>query len=401
MDVVRGIVTREFLQLEKNPRYVEILQEISALQQPILDSITAKLQVSLQQFLGPSFKRVSLPVPEVRGQSRMFARNAHLVIDDGTPTPLERKGDGVKSLVAISLMTQALESSAATKNIILLLEEPESHLHPKAIHQLREVLDTLQQDRQIIFTTHCPALVNRAHVPGNIIVSESKANPAKSLEELRAVLGVRASDNLRHAPLVIVVEGRDDLTALSGLFSANSPKLKNAIRSGSIAFEAIGGASKLRSALSHLQSSLCNYYTVLDDDADGRRALCEAQQDGLATLANTSFIKWLGLPESELEDLYTQTTYADYFRTKYGVDVGGTPFKQKRKWSERIRRGLSQSGKSSGTGAAWPEHEEMADKKAIAELVAKSPNTAILPAAMPVIEAIISAIEAALEKVSS
>jgi predicted ATP-dependent endonuclease of OLD family len=315
-------------------------------------------------------------------------------------TPLERKGDGVKSLVAISLMTRALEGSATIKDIILLLEEPESHLHPRAIHQFKGVLDALKQDRQIIITTHCPALVNRAHVPGNIIVSKNKANPAKSLDELRMVLGVRASDNLRHAALVIVVEGPQDATALSALFSAHSSKLKNAIRSGSIAFESLGGASKLRSALSQLQSALCNYYTVLDDDSEGRRGFAEAEKDGLATPANTSFIKWLGLPETELEDLYSEDVYADYFRTKYSVDVRGPSFKSRKKWSERIRSGLSVSGKSSATGEAWSEHEEIADKRAIAQLVVGSPNTAIMAASMPVLNAIIGAVDEALEKVS-
>ncbi|HEU4476225.1 MAG TPA: AAA family ATPase [Methyloceanibacter sp.] len=127
-------------------------------------------------------------------------------------------------------MTRALQVDDETKNVILLIEEPESHLHPKAIHQLREVLDTLKMDRQIILTSHCASLVNRADVSSNIIVSKNKAHPARSLDELRTVLGVRASDNLRHAALVTVVEGTDDAISLSAIFAARSKKLRAAMR---------------------------------------------------------------------------------------------------------------------------------------------------------------------------
>lgn len=404
--LISGLVRRALSELERNARYMQIQKEIEELRQPILESIAAKLKINLQEFLGPSFKGVYLLINE-RSRSRAFMRSSEIVrsaqvlIDDGTPTTLERKGDGVKSLVAISLMTRALQEDNETKNVILLIEEPESHLHPKAIHQLREVLDTLKMDRQIIFTTHCASLVNRANVASNIIVSKNKAHPAKSLDELRRVLGVRASDNLRHAALVIVVEGTDDAISLSPLFSERSETLRTAIASGSVAFEAIGGASKLRHALSQLQASLCNYYVVLDDDADARRAFSEAETEGLASQSNTSFFKCLGLSEAELEDMYIETLYAPYFKDKYSVDVTGVQFKSKKKWSERIRNGFRRSGKSSGSGDAWPEREEIADKRAIAELAAASPHDALLPARASVMDAIISAIETELTSISA
>lgn len=202
-----------------------------------------------------------------------LVRRAQITIDDGTPTLLERKGDGVQSLVAISLMTGTLQETGADKDIILLLEEPESHLHPHAIHQLREVLDSLREDNQLIVTTHCPLLVNRANVPANLIVSKNKASPAKSLSELREVLGVRTSDNLQHAALVVVVEGAEDEVALRALLAHYSASLGAALAKGSLTFHALGGASKLPYALSLLQSSLCNYYTFIDDDDEGRREL--------------------------------------------------------------------------------------------------------------------------------
>lgn len=399
LEVVNELVSRELRQLEKNPRYAELQKEVEALQKPVLESIAGKLKSNLQNFLGSGLKEVSLSLWE-RYRYPRSGKSCQITIDDGTPTLLERKGDGVQSLVAISLMIGALEEAGADKDIILLIEEPESHLHPKAIHQLREVLDGLRQENQLIVTTHCPLLVNRANVPSNLIVSRNKAAPAKSLSELRDVLGVRTSDNLQHAALVIVVEGAEDQVALGTLLPHYSEKLREAIARGSIAFHVLGGASKLPYALSLLQSSLCNYYVFIDDDQEGRRAFKEAEKSLLASSSNTSFAKCLGLPESEFEDLLRPELYAKYFHDKYTVDVTNRPFDAKQKWSDRIRRGLAAAGKSSGTGEPWPEADEYEAKRAIGELIRQNPGAAIHPAHEELIKTFVAALADRMEALS-
>jgi hypothetical protein len=400
LEVVNGLVSRELRQLEKNPRYSELQAELEALQKPILDGIAGKLESNLRNFLGTDLKDVSLTLAE-RHRFQRFGRTCQITIDDGTPTLLERKGDGVQSLVAISLMTGALQETGADKDIILLLEEPESHLHPNAIHQLREVLDSLREDNQLIVTTHCPLLVNRANVPANLIVSKNKASPARSLAELREVLGVRTSNNLQHAALVVVVEGPEDEIALRPLLAHYSPTLGAALAKGSLTFHALGGASKLPYALSLLQSSLCNYYTFIDDDEEGRKGYAEAAKSLFASTSNTTTTKCLGLPEAEFEDLLHENIYADYFTTKYAVDVRHRPFDEKQKWTKRIRLGLTKCGKTSPSGEVWPEKDEYEDKRAIAELVVKSPATAIHPAREEVIKAFIASLEAKLAVLSA
>jgi putative ATP-dependent endonuclease of OLD family len=255
-------------------------------------------------------------------------------------------------------MIGALAQSGPDKDIILLVEEPESHLHPKAIHQLREVLEDLRKENQIVVTTHCPLFVNRGNVASNFIVSKNQAVRARNLADIRDVLGVRASDNLRHAALVIVVEGPEDEKAIRALIGHYSPSLLAAMSNGSLAFEVLTGASKLPYALSLLQSFVCNYSIFLDDDEEGRRAYREAEQALLASSSNTTFAKCVELPETEFEDLLDPRFYAPYFQTKYGVDVTHRPFDEKKKWSDRIRFGIKTAGKGD-----WPEKEEYEDKR--------------------------------------
>lgn len=400
LEVVNELVSRELRQLEKNTRYTELQKEMIELQQPVLDKIAAKLKASLRGFLGAGLREVSLDLFE-RYRFNRLGKSCQIMVDDGTPTLLERKGDGVQSLAAISLIIGALQETGADKDIIVLLEEPESHLHPKAIHQLREVLDNLRQDSQLIITTHCPLLVNRARVVSNLIVSKNIVSPAKSLSDLRDILGVRASDNLQHAALIVVVEGPEDETALRALLPHYSEKLGEALSKGSLTFHVLGGASKLPYALSLLQSSICNYYIFIDDDAEGRKGYSEAQKSLLASEANTSFTKCIGLPEAEFEDLLHPNIYADHFLSRFSVDVRNRPFDGKKKWSERIRHGLTRAGKSSANGEAWPERDEYNDKRIIAELVAASPSTSIHPAREEMMLSFVATLEAKLAALSA
>nr|WP_249802363.1 MULTISPECIES: AAA family ATPase [unclassified Bradyrhizobium] len=139
------------------PEYAKLQEQIEALQKPVLQSIAAKVKTNLVEILSASLKDVTIKLPR-RNLTRAVARAADVIINDGVATSLERKGDGVKSLVAIGLLTKAVQESESAKDVISLIEEPESHLHPKAIDQLKEVLDGLKQDRQIVLTTHCPIL---------------------------------------------------------------------------------------------------------------------------------------------------------------------------------------------------------------------------------------------------
>lgn len=400
LEVVNELVSRELRQLEKNERYAELQTEMLKLQKPVLDGIAEKLKANLQGFLGAGLRDVTLNLVD-RYRFQQFSKTCQITVDDGTPTLLERKGDGVQSLAAISLMIGALQEAGADKHIIVLLEEPESHLHPKAIHQLREVLDTLRQDSQLIVTTHCPLLVNRANVASNLIVSKNKAAPADSLTALRDILGVRASDNLQHAALIVVVEGPEDEVALRALLPHYSTMLGEALSKGSLTFHVLGGASKLPYALSLLQSSICNYYVFLDDDDEGRKGYAEAQKSLLASPANTSFTKCLSLPEAEFEDLIHPDVYAGHFMSRFSLDVRNRPFDAKEKWSKRIRFGLTKAGKSSATGEVWPEKDEYEDKRAIAELVRANPTTAIHPAREEVLMTFTATLEGKLSALSA
>jgi hypothetical protein len=137
--VVNSMLERELSLIEGSDEYKEAINKIRELQQPILDKLSQSIKPTMQKFL-PAIKDIEFEIADDE-RFRALRRAAKMIVDDGSPTYLRYKGDGVQSLAALALMRHASEVRGAQKNFVIALEEPESHLHPNAIHSLRTVLE--------------------------------------------------------------------------------------------------------------------------------------------------------------------------------------------------------------------------------------------------------------------
>lgn len=341
IDLIAGLLAQELRSLESDQRYIDALATISELQRPVLDELAERVQGPLKEFL-PSISSVKLEISE---SSRRYSlrRDVNVFIDDGTNTLLEYKGDGVKSLAALGL----LKSRGATgTSSILAIEEPESHLHPGAIHQVNEIIQSIAKTSQVIITTHNPLFVDRENVKSNVIVSAGSATPAKSVSEIRSLLGIKASDNLMNASYALVVEGAEDVVAMKSLLPLLSEKLGRAIKNNMLIIEPIGGAGNLSYKLSLLRNSLCAVHVFLDGDAAGREAYGKAEREGLVTTANCTFVNCNGMAEAEFEDCLNADVYREAVLTEFGINLSHPSFRGNHKWSQRIREACLTQGKN-------------------------------------------------------
>jgi predicted ATP-dependent endonuclease of OLD family len=181
MDVVDEMVSRKLREAEQGEEYQQALQAIEVLQKPVFDALSESIQTSLQQFL-PQVGSVEIRSSQEARYSAL--RRYQIVVDDGTATDLKLKGDGVQSLAAISLIRHLSEELSGNRELILAVEEPEAHLHPKAIQEVRRVLADIAAKQQVVVTTHSPLLTNRLDVASNILVDRSRARPAKNIKQL-------------------------------------------------------------------------------------------------------------------------------------------------------------------------------------------------------------------------
>lgn len=364
-EVVNDILESELGILEQNSRYQALIKELENLQSPILDRVSKEIEKTMARFL-PKLDSVTLK-PDESYLRQALRSSARLMIDDGVMTELAYKGDGIKSLVAISLLRHASQETLGTRSLVLAIEEPETHLHPNAIHRLRRVLCEIANQNQVIITTHSPALVEKGNISSNILVENGKARRATRINEIRDSLGVELSDNLTGAYLVLLVEGDSDARVLKKWLSSSSARIKSAFTNGHLIIEGIGGGSNLVSKASAFKNLLCNVYAYLDNDQEGRAGVSRAVDKGIIDAMDYTLSSCPGMKDSELEDLISISSYRQDLLEAFAVDAD-TKFMRSAgsKWSERIKKEFENAGK------LWRDEE----KKSVKRIVANSAEAA-------------------------
>lgn len=388
VDLVRGMVEAELELLERSEEYRRAVEKVAELQAPVLKGLEEGLRASLQTFL-PDLKSVEVTVTDRLSALR---KNCKVVIDDGTATELRYKGDGVQSLAAMSLMHHLTKTAPVDTGMVLAVEEPEAHLHPQAVHNLRDVISSISQRQQVVITTHSPLFVNRTEVASNVIVNENQARPAHSIAEIRDVLGVRISDNLNSARLILLVEGEEDRDAMVALLCASSGDLKAHLEMGALSVEFLRGAGNLGYLTSMFKQQLCLVHAFMDNDEAGRESVNRSIAQGGLDNSEITFTNFPGMRNSEIEDLYDPKLYAEDLCAKYSITFPTSDFdKRKAKWSERLKRVFQASGQQ------WNDAIEADVKSFVANLVAKSPDFAIHSTAKSVMGNLASVLERKLE----
>lgn len=164
---------------------------------------------------------------DVELQPESNGTNLHVTIG-GRYLPIESLGDGLQHLLMIAYHI------VVDPNAILLLEEPETHLHPEI---QRHLMTVLRRDLkgQSFTTTHSPVLLD-AGLHSHVYRVEhdehfSTVKRCKTSGDLRRVLDlldIRASDILQ-ANFVIWVEGPTDRMFLRRCFDLRDAKLEEGV----------------------------------------------------------------------------------------------------------------------------------------------------------------------------
>jgi hypothetical protein len=207
------------------------------------------------------------------------------------------------------------------------------------------------------------------------------------VEQIRNTLGIRPGENLRHAELVLVVEGEDDRRALSALLAAYSPQIKAALANGTLAIDPLNGSSNLSFKLQLLRDALCSAFVFVDHDKAGRDAVAKATADSVLTKADVKFALCRGKRESELEDLYALSAYEGEIVKHFSVTLVKPLMRGTKKWSERVADCFIKSGQT------WDDATKSAVKARVAETVAASPKTSLSAATRGPFDALVKVIQ--------
>lgn len=137
--------------------------------------------------------------------------------DRGTKGNIDTMSAGTKSIYLLSLIEAYIEERNKVPCIIMI-EDPESYLHPQLQKMASEILFKLTKKNQVIFSTHSPNMIFNfsSRQIKQVVLDEdyyTTVNENTDIDDILDDLGYTAND-LMNVSFVFIVEGKQDSNRL-------------------------------------------------------------------------------------------------------------------------------------------------------------------------------------------
>jgi predicted ATP-dependent endonuclease of OLD family len=148
---------------------------------------------------------------------------------ESVTAPLRNMGDGWQSIIRLAALEALSEySELAKERVVLLLEEPETHLHPHLCRKIRKVLSELaQKGWTVVYATHSSELVSFAEnqvitrlvrLRGSVTKKSVCTETIEGSAKLQSKLDERGAHDFLFGTCAIFCEGKDDTFAVRFAF---------------------------------------------------------------------------------------------------------------------------------------------------------------------------------------
>ncbi|MEW6532042.1 MAG: AAA family ATPase [Thermodesulfobacteriota bacterium] len=177
-----------FLRLQKRLNRMELAD--GSVQDERLEQVKI-IESTVEQYVQESFTdtklRIEIPPPELK----TVLSGAKIFANDGVEGLIDSKGDGLRRATVFSILRAYADLSKhplfqkepgterRRGRYLLLFEEPELYLHPKAQRILFEALKTFSDDHYIIVSTHSPMFLGPDATETFVKLTKFRPNPAE------------------------------------------------------------------------------------------------------------------------------------------------------------------------------------------------------------------------------
>jgi ABC-type multidrug transport system ATPase subunit len=238
------------------------------------ETLRPKLSDTLSRYLGRHSKIELKPsIQQIEDWLRQQLLLSFAADESGTITPIESMGDGWQSLIrlaALDVLSQFPEQMK--ERVVLLFEEPETHLHPHLRRRMRGVLETLAAGGwYVITTTHAPEFVDLSSNQRIVKLRRSGASVSHSVVDssqatdaikVQSKVNEQGNGELFFANKVVLCEGKDDEFALKTLMSMLNVDLDGR----SVSILGIGGKGNVIDYARLLKSIGTAWCEIIDED---------------------------------------------------------------------------------------------------------------------------------------
>lgn len=213
----------------RNPLQQAVKEAQASLQQQIAN-LEAEIEASVLDVAARTLDKLREMAPELASELTPRFKDKpkwtfNFTLDGENGIPINKRGSGVRRLILLNFFRAEAEKAVAgsTRKVIYAIEEPETSQHPNYQIMLMKALLALanQENRQILVTTHVPALAGLIPTEGIRYVTRNadglpvvKMPSETVLKEAAESLGVLPETGMERAKGVVLVEGKSDVTFL-------------------------------------------------------------------------------------------------------------------------------------------------------------------------------------------
>lgn len=213
----------------KNPLQQAVREAQAALQDQI-SALEQQIELRVLDVATRTLDKLREMAPELANELKPRFKERpkwsfSFTLDGDNGIPINKRGSGVRRLILLNFFRAEAEKAAAgtRRSVIYAIEEPETSQHPNYQVMLMKALLELssQPNRQIIVTTHVPALAGLVPISGvRYVTKDQEGNPVVKLpsddvlKEAAESLGVLPETGMERARGLVLVEGKSDVIFL-------------------------------------------------------------------------------------------------------------------------------------------------------------------------------------------
>jgi len=245
---------------------------------------------------------------------------------------LEHFGTGLRWI--LTFLIEVMDIERSQDRAILLFDEPANHLHPSAQKQLVEHLNQVAEDRQLIYATHSPFLIDwrfpyrirvlrnnwdgqGTQIDNRPYVRGCSEEDTVIWDEVRGSVGVTFGDIGIVGENNILVEGVSDQVLISSLSARLQRDQRPCLNLRNTSVIPFGGVrERLRLFLSIIKREQRRAVVVVDSDGSGEEYAQEALAFQIPVIRVGEVAGGTG-EERTLEDLIDTATYVDAVNRYY------------------------------------------------------------------------------------
>lgn len=187
---------------------------------------------------------------------------------------MEQRSDGFKQFISILLNLSAENKASILKNRLILLDEPEVHLHPSGIKYLRDELLKISENNSLVISTHSTYMIDKLNLKRHFSITKNKSiteiyqiqenNPYEE-EVIYEALGTSIYEYIY--PNIIIFEGKTD----KDMFDIFSKKLKAELNTKNITAISANGVNAIEKYVKFFNNGSVKGFVVVDSDREGKQ----------------------------------------------------------------------------------------------------------------------------------